>query len=355
MNLGSIIGGFVSGLMEAAEDHAEEICAGVAIGASIGAVAIAIKKTNDISQELDDINSEIDDIKESYTPAEGENEAEYLSGDVDENDNEIVIVGKDAVSLYKQDLVSANKDRAILIFKAYWPTVTLEAVTIVSVLLGRKVARDKQNQLAAKLAISQASIAAIQASYDQLRKNIKEKYGEEEERNLRLGLHKEKQEVEYTDEKGKTKKKKVDVEVQDKSKVADRWSRCFDEASINWSKDMFVNKDFLDCAESMFNKNLDDIDGYVTVNSVYSWLDVPQCEDGQVYGWIRDPENPYQINFGMKDITDEAKRRFVNGYERNIFIDFKIPPYYIGDKVWGKNGEPGIANKKFIGRLAARN
>ena len=350
MNLGKLIGNIISSVAEFGSDHAEELCAGAAILASVGATAIAVKNTYNIASEVEDINSDIHDVKRSYIQGE-DGSVEYIDPFNDDDEgNAIVLAGDEATAAYKEDIVDLNRERIVLFIKAYWPALTLEAVTIASVLLGRKVAREKQKDLAAKLAMAQTSIAAIQASYNKYRQNVIDKYGKDEDRNLRLGLHKEKQETEYTDEKGKTKKKKEEIEVQDKSKVADRWVRCFDESSRNWSKDPMVNQDFLYSAESMFNKNLDEIYGFVTANQVYDWLDLPQAEDGQTWGWVRDEDKVHQIDFGIFNIDDQGKRRFVNGYERNCFIDFVNPPTYIGDKVWGKKGEIGIANKKFIGR-----
>lgn len=350
MNLGKVIGNILGTVAGFAEDHAEEICAGVAIVASVGATAIAVKNTYDIADEVGDVSSDIYDVKRAYIQGE-DGSVEYIDPfNDDEEGNAIVLTGDEATAAYKEDLVDLNKERIILFVKAYWPALTLEAATIAAVLLGRKVARNKQQDLAAKLAMAQTSIAAIQASYNKYRQNVIDKYGKDEDRNLRLGLHKEKQETEYVDEKGKTKKKKETVEVQDKSKVADRWTRCFDESSNRWSKDPMVNQDFLYSAEAMFNKNLDEIDGFVVVNQIYDWCDLPQAEDGQTWGWVFDEDKPHQIDFGIFNIDDQGKRRFVNGYERNCFIDFVNPPTYIGDIVWGKKGEAGIVNKKFIGR-----
>lgn len=347
--LGDIFSNLATTVVGFAEDHAEELCAGAAIVASAGAVALAVKATFDIQDDLEDVEDDIDAIKDGYVEADGEHPAEYESPYADE---EVVVTGQTAVEAYKADLAAANKDRIVIFVKAYWPVLALEATTIASVLLGRKVARDKQEALAAKLAIAQTSIAAIQASYEQYRRNVIDRFGKETDQDMRLGLGKEEKEVEYKDAKGKTKTKKEEVQVQDPDRIADRWVRCFDESSRNWNKEMFCNRDFLMCAENYFNQRLR-TDGFICVNQVYDWLDVPQCVDGQTWGWIYDPDIVHQINFGVLDITNERKRAFVNGDERSVFIDFGLlgqEPTYIADKVWGVGNELGIANSKFIGR-----
>ena len=44
-------------------------------------------------------------------------------------------------------------------------------------------------------------------------------------------------------------------------------------------------------------------------------------------GWIYDEEHPVGdnfIDFGIYDLDKERNRAFVNGYERNILLDFNV-------------------------------
>ena len=216
---------------------------------------------------------------------------------------------------------------------------------------GVKVAKTKQQKLAAQVASCVTTIAGLQKSFGQYRQNVIDTYGAEVDRDMRLGTRREKLECTETDDKGKTKTKKQEVELRDPDKISDRWTRCFDEASTNFKKDFMQNTYFITCAENMFNKNLR-CNGYVTVNEIYDWLDVPQCVDGQLWGWTYDPDIVHQIDFGIKDIGDAQKRAFINGYERCVWIDFKTPPKYIAEEVWGSENNKmlGIANRRFIGR-----
>ena len=56
--------------------------------------------------------------------------------------------------------------------------------------------------------------------------------------------------------------------------------------------------------------------------------------------------------FGLMDIYDPAKRDFINGYERNVWIEFGKEPYFIADKAWGVGDfdYTSIANRRFVGR-----
>ena len=67
--------------------------------------------------------------------------------------------------------------------------------------------------------------------------------------------------------------------------------------------------------------------GYLFLNEVYEMLGIQRTPAGQVVGWIYDEKNPNgdnYIDFGIYDVTDERKRAFVNGFERNILLDFNV-------------------------------
>ena len=338
-------------------EHTEEI---LAVGAGITGVAACVtaaKAAYNMADEDEEILVDIDEVKESYTVDEETGKAEYKVpvnfGDeavADDNDYEIV-EGDEATKYYKEDLWELYKERAGLYIKSFRPSVVLELMSLGAMGYGVKVAKTKQQKLAARVASCVTTIAGLQQSFGQYRKNVIDTYGKEVDRDMRLGTHREKLECTEVNEKGKEKKKKQEVELRDPSKISDRWTRCFDEASVNFSKDFMQNKYFLISAENLFNGNLRSY-GYVTVNDIYKWLDVPQTEEGQTWGWVYNPDIEHQIDFGIKDITDAQKRAFINGYERCVWIDFKIPPKFIGSEVWGSDNNKmmGIANRCYIGR-----
>ena len=56
-------------------------------------------------------------------------------------------------------------------------------------------------------------------------------------------------------------------------------------------------------------------------------LGIPKTKAGQVVGWVYDPEHPVgdnYVDFGLFDLDRERVRRFVNGDERNILLDFNV-------------------------------
>ena len=74
--------------------------------------------------------------------------------------------------------------------------------------------------------------------------------------------------------------------------------------------------------------------GYLFLNDVYAMLGIPKTKAGQVVGWKWDSNGDNYVDFGIYDVTDERKRAFVNGYERNILLDFNVDGNILGNLEW---------------------
>lgn len=68
--------------------------------------------------------------------------------------------------------------------------------------------------------------------------------------------------------------------------------------------------------------------GHLFLNEVYDLLDIPRSKAGQVVGWVYNKNDNTKgdnyVDFNIYDVTDNAKRRFVNGYEKSILLDFNV-------------------------------
>ena len=70
--------------------------------------------------------------------------------------------------------------------------------------------------------------------------------------------------------------------------------------------------------------------GFLFLNDVYEILDIPKTKAGQIVGWLynKDGNTPTNgdgyVDFGIYDPNYEASRRFVNGCEYNILLDFNV-------------------------------
>ena len=93
------------------------------------------------------------------------------------------------------------------------------------------------------------------------------------------------------------------------------------------------NLTYLKMVEHDLNKKLKyGKDGFVVLNDLYDALGIPRTEDGFKYGWIYDevePNGDNYIDLGIYDISKDANRRFVNGYENVILIDPNVDGYIL--------------------------
>lgn len=190
--------------------------------------------------------------------------------------------------------------------------------------------------------LGEVSSAAVmyKSISDRMYNNAKEMYGEDVARKIRYGIRTEEREFEETDENGKTKKKKETVEVMDDSSIgASDYAKFFDSSSNFWTKDANANLLFLKKAQDIAQKKLVH-QGFLFLNDVYRMLDIAPTPQGQVVGWIYDPKREHtgdnKVSFGIYDQDgnpgeNAVKRRFINGYESVILLDFNVDGPIIDD------------------------
>ena len=162
-----------------------------------------------------------------------------------------------------------------------------------------------------------AAYGALEKGFNEYRSRVVEKYGEEEDRNLRYGTR----EVEIVDPKSKKKKTVTRVSINDPSIYA----RFFDQTSNSWSKEPEYNLIFLKCQQNYANDLLHSR-GHIFLNEVYDMLGISRSKAGAVVGWVlsRDDTTDNFVNFGVFDGKTQVGRDFVNGNEGAILLDFNV-------------------------------
>ena len=103
------------------------------------------------------------------------------------------------------------------------------------------------------------------------------------------------------------------------------YARFYDCGNEGWTKDPEYNLMFLRQQQNYANEKLK-VNGHLFLNEVYDMLGIPRSKAGQVVGWIYDEKNPNGdnfVDFGIYDNKD-GNRRFVNGYEATILLDFNV-------------------------------
>lgn len=223
---------------------------------------------------------------------------------------------------YRKDLFSTYLAAGRQYAKLYGPALLLGGASIGSILYGHNI-------LNKKLVTVAGAYKALTMDYDDYRRRIIDRLGADNARSISYGM----QPVEVTtdDGKGKTKTQTIEVVPQDMygNVMSDR-SVFFDEQSIYWSENPEENKHFLMKLEQDAQKEFDK-NGYLFLNWVYKRLDVPETYAGANCGWIKGWGND-EIDFGIFDIYSAASRRFVNGLEPVILLNFNDDGY-IADKI----------------------
>lgn len=221
----------------------------------------------------------------------------------------------------RRDLTIQYVQTGIKLVKVYGPAIVLGALSITSILASNNILRKRNVALA-------AAYATIDRTFKDYRKRVVERFGEAVDRELKYGIRKEKIEKTVIDEEtGKEKKVKETIEVTDYDGVS-QYAKFFDETSRCWEKNAELNLGFLRAQQNYANDKLRS-QGYLFLNDVYDMLDIERTQAGQCVGWIYDPENPDHkgnnyVDFGIYDIHRKENRKFVNGIERSILLDFNV-------------------------------
>ena len=178
------------------------------------------------------------------------------------------------------------------------PAIGLGVVSIAAIV-------KSHNILSKRNAALMAAYVAIEKGFAEYRQRVVDKYGEDEDRNLRYGS------------------RELDVIVDGKKQKATRvgddlpsiYSRFFDPSSSSWCDEPEYNFVFLHCQQNYANDLLR-ARGHVFLNEIYDLLGIPRSKAGAVVGWVRKGTESY-INFGIFDDNDVV-RDFVNGREGSI-------------------------------------
>lgn len=251
----------------------------------IGVVASAVlacKSTLKLTETLDEMKSEVDGVKDHRANMDIIN---YSQGD------------------YHKDLAYVYGKGTLALAKLYGPAIVLGGASL-GALTGSHVTLTRRNTSL------MAAYSAVQMSFDAYRERVKEALGEEKELDLRHAVS-----LESVDADGKIK--------MIKSADPNKWSpyaRFFDEASPNWQKNPELNRLFVQCQQNYANHLLQ-ARGHVFLNEVYDMLGIERSTAGQVVGWVIGDEGDNFIDFGL---FEAANSRFINGWERNVLLDFNV-------------------------------
>ena len=280
----------------ALKKHSPEILATVGTVGVVASAVMACKATTKISEILDDTNDQLNTIREATNTPELADQ--YSAEDAK----------KDTTIVYMQT--------GVKFVKLYGPAVAVGVVSL-GCLLGSNHILHKRN-----IALA-AAYTAVDKSFKAYRGRVVERFGEEMDRELRYNIKaKEVQEI-VTDENGNETTVTSTIEVPEINHDNSEYARCFDETCIGWTRDPEYNMMFVTQIQNWANDRLQS-KGYLYLNEVYEMLGFQRTKAGQVVGWLYNGDGDNYVDFGIFNIKDKQKRRFVNGYEKSIWLDFNV-------------------------------
>lgn len=277
--------------------HSPEILMIAGIAGTIVGTVLACKATTKVSEIIEEKNKNVEDV---HTCLE-DNSKEYTEEDS------------------KKDLTIIYAQTGVKLFKLYAPAIGVMALSFASIIAGHKVLKKRNIAIA-------AAYAAIDKGFKQYRKNVIEEFGEGVDQQMRFGL--KSKEIKKKDKDGKTVKETeyyIDPEGNPLDNISE-YARFFDASSENFAKDPEYNMMFLRRQQDYANEMLK-ARGHLFLNEVYDLLDIPRSKAGQVVGWVYDKNGNTKgdnyVDFGLYR-NDQGTRRFVNGLEYNILLDFNV-------------------------------
>jgi hypothetical protein len=278
--------------------HSPEILMAAGIAGTIVGTVLACKATTKVNEILEEKNKMVDDVhtcledetyKDKYTEEDG-----------------------------KKDLTVIYAQTGVKLIKLYAPAVGVMALSFASIIAGHKILKKRNIAIA-------AAYTAIDQGFKKYRENVIAEYGEGVDQAMRFGL--KSREIKKKDENGKTvKEKEYYIDDENPNSHISEYARFFDAASVNFEKDPEYNMMFLRRQQDFANEMLKSR-GHLFLNEVYDLLDIPRSKAGQVVGWIYNKDGNTQgdnyIDFGLYR-NEMGTRRFVNGLEYNILLDFNV-------------------------------
>lgn len=283
--------------------HSPEILVVSGVVGVVGAAVMACKATTKLSTVLDKHKEHINNFHIA-----AEQQAEVEPG--------VVYTPQMA----KKDIAITYAHTALDLGKLYGPALLVGGASITAILMSHKIIKGRYITAA-------ASYAALDSNFKGYRKRLVDRFGEELDKELVYGIKSKEIEETVVNEDGTetTVKKTVNV-IEDNPNMYSEFAVIYDDGCNGWSKDPEANKHFLLTQQAYANQKLQS-QGYLFLNDVYDMIGIPRTKTGFRVGWLYNEKNPTGdnfVDFGILNVYNERARAFVNGYEKNIILDFNV-------------------------------
>lgn len=265
------------------QKHSPKMMLAVGIVGVVGAGVMACKATLKLSEVLEPTEKELQLRTEL-----SERDEDYANGE------------------FRKDVIKLQIRTFLNVVKLYAPAVGVATVSI-ALIAGAHVVQSR------RAAAMTAAYAGLKEGYDQLRQNVLDKYGAEEEAKLRHGVKIVEEQVEGKDGKVKTVK-------HEKARGYSAYAQLFTEGNSNWVPNPDNNWFFLTSQQRYLNDKLQ-ANGVVFLNDAYEALGLQKTKAGQVVGWaMGEKDGDGYIDFG---ISESIQNFFTTG-EGSVWLDFNV-------------------------------
>jgi hypothetical protein len=276
-----------------ASANAPSLLFGAGIIGFIGTTVLASRATLKLDEVLSETQHDLGMANRVHNTAsaEGYEGTEYSDSDFQEDKIKIYAMGIGRVA------------------RLYAPPIILGAASIYCLAKSKNLLQERNEALA-------AAYMAVDQAFKQYRARVIEKYGEDEDRELRYGS--EQREI-WDEGKGKMVEKTVVP-----PGTPSQYARFFDELCVTWQRNPEYNLAYLRCQQNYANDMLHSR-GHVFLNEIYDRLGMERTSAGNVVGWLREgPNSDGYIDFGIWDANNLKAIDFVNGREGAILLDFNV-------------------------------
>lgn len=221
----------------------------------------------------------------------------------------------------KKDLALIYTQAVIGFVKLYAPSLLVTLSSLACILGSHKIMKDRNTA-----ALTYA--ASISNAFQQYRKNVVDRFGEETDTDLRHGFHTEKITDTVLDENGEEKTIKRPVKVMDEDSDISIYSITIDSDNPNYCENIGAMQDFV----NMMQSNANDYvyrNGYMFLERAYKQFRIPINKAAHMVGWVYD-RTGQRYNEGKGDnqiryVMNTIYRKLNNGdYEHYYIIDFNV-------------------------------
>lgn len=282
------------------------------VGAAVGGVAatvLACKATIKAQDILAEHNAAVETIHTAKEQIE--------KGEITLSEGE-TYTEKD----FKNDITATYVQTGLKLAKVYAPAVTLGMASL-GCMFGSHHIMSKRN------ATLTAAYIALDKAFEEYKGRVTDRFGNRVQEELEHNVKAVEIENKKTNEQGveETIKEYKDVAMQHTSP----YTCIFDETVDTWQPDNMLNRNYLFLMEQAANKRLR-TQGHLFLNDVLSSIGTHggvtlKIPEGQIVGWIYDPNDPTRqnhVDFGVTSYVkgDEALNSFIDGGERSVMLRF---------------------------------